>query len=126
MGEWDAPLKAKATALGVAAYSCTEFIEVGRANRVEAVPPPPSSICTLMYTSGTTGEPKGVLLSHAAIVSVIAGLVALLKSVDLKLDSEDAYLSYLPLAHIYERCALELNMYTGIQVGFWQGVGGWT
>lgn len=121
MGEWDAGLKAKATSLGVGTYSWAEFVQLGRDHRVDPIPPPADEICTIMYTSGTTGEPKGVLISHKNVVATISGLVALLKQVGLGVDSKDAYLSYLPLAHIYERAALELNVYSGAQIGFWQG-----
>lgn len=40
-----------------------------------------SDICTIMYTSGTTGDPKGVMLSNNAIISLIAGVKHLLASV---------------------------------------------
>ena len=38
-------------------------------------------ICTIMYTSGTTGDPKGVLISNDSIVTLIAGVKRLLESV---------------------------------------------
>lgn len=40
-----------------------------------------SDICTIMYTSGTTGDPKGVMISNDSIVSVVAGIKCLLDSV---------------------------------------------
>ena len=39
-----------------------------------------SDICTIMYTSGTTGDPKGVLISNKSIVTLIAGVRCLLGS----------------------------------------------
>lgn len=39
-----------------------------------------SDICTIMYTSGTTGDPKGVLISNASIICLIAGVDRLLSS----------------------------------------------
>ena len=52
-------------------------------------------------SSGTTGAPKGALLSHRNIVSTVV-------SVDkvVKLHAEDLHLSYLPLAHVFERCVV--------------------
>ena len=41
-----------------------------------------SDICTIMYTSGTTGDPKGVMISNNSIVTLIAGVKRLLVSVN--------------------------------------------
>ena len=47
-----------AEAAGVKAYSWEKFLELGRASPAAAVPPKPEDLCTIMYTSGTTGDPK--------------------------------------------------------------------
>jgi hypothetical protein len=44
--------------LGVAVHSFDEFLDLGRASPADAVPPSPDDYCTIMYTSGTTGDPK--------------------------------------------------------------------
>jgi len=60
----------------------------------------PKEICTIVYTSGTTGEPKGVMLYHEAFVKEI------ISSEDrLGLDEDETFLSFLPLSHLYERVA---------------------
>jgi len=41
-----------------------------------------SDICTIMYTSGTTGDPKGVLISNESIITLLAGVKRLLESVN--------------------------------------------
>lgn len=41
-----------------------------------------TDICTIMYTSGTTGEPKGVLISNEGIITIIAGVNKLLESMN--------------------------------------------
>jgi len=63
-------------------------------------PPTKGDIATLMYTSGTTGMPKGVKLAHANLVSTIS-MIELTPSISL--SQSDVHLSYLPLAHIFER-----------------------
>lgn len=59
-----------------------------------------SSLATIVYTSGTTGKPKGVMLSHQNIFwNAHAGI----QSVDVY--PEDSFLSFLPLSHMLERTA---------------------
>lgn len=60
----------------------------------------PNNILTFSYTSGTTGNPKGAMLTHGNMLSVIANVSNL---EHLKLLSSDVHLSYLPLAHIFEK-----------------------
>jgi long-chain acyl-CoA synthetase len=49
---------------------------------VDLTPPAGDDLSTIMYTSGTTGEPKGVLLTHKSILTTIAGLDHYLKSLN--------------------------------------------
>ena len=60
----------------------------------------PDDTATIIYTSGTTGEPKGVMLSHRNILANVETIVT-----SIALSSADSFLSFLPLAHIYERTA---------------------
>lgn len=46
-----------------------------------------SDICTIMYTSGTTGDPKGVMISNDSIIALLAGVKRLLESVNEKVVS---------------------------------------
>merc|ERR1719456_127917 len=68
-----------------------------------------------MYTSGTTGPPKGVVLTQANIVAVVAGVEYSLKGAA---TPDDTYLCYLPLAHIMETAAEVSFMALGLQLGF--------
>jgi len=79
-------------------------------------PPKSTDLASIMYTSGTTGQPKGVMLSHGNIISAIAGFEAQNTS-----TSAQIYLSYLPLAHIMERVSHTSLMLTGSTIGFYSG-----
>ena len=77
-------------------------------------PPGPDELMTLVYTSGTTGYPKGVMLSWAAAQYTVEGL---LKAMPPK--KEEIFFSYLPLAHMFERGAVEISsLYLGAKVYF--------
>ena len=65
----------------------------------EAALIPPTALACLIYTSGTGGAPKGVMLPHRAILSNMRGAFALLRP--LKMEDE-VYLSFLPNSHAYE------------------------
>ncbi|KAG5135510.1 hypothetical protein JHK82_020241 [Glycine max] len=80
-----------------------------------------SDVCTIMYTSGTTGDPKGVLITNESIITLLAGIQQLLKSCNEKLNEKDVYLSYLPLAHIFARVIEEAMIMHGASIGFWSG-----
>jgi long-chain acyl-CoA synthetase len=64
---------------------------------------------TIIYTSGTSGEPKGVMLSHR---NIIANLDAITDAI--ALSNRDSFLSFLPLAHVYERTA---GYYLPLRIG---------
>ena len=75
-------------------------------------------LATLIYTSGTTGRPKGVMLSHANIVS---NVLASEKYVPLA-NGKDKALSFLPVCHIFERMILYLYQYCGTEIYFAEGL----
>lgn len=106
---------------GLAAYSWDEFLLLGKDNHFDLPVKQKSDICTIMYTSGTTGDPKGVMISNNSIVTLIAGVKRLLESVNESLSVKDVYLSYLPLAHIFDRVIEECFINHGASIGFWRG-----
>jgi len=70
-----------------------------------------------MYTSGTTGAPKGVMISHANVVATAAGLSDKMDTFDMNGGGE-VYLAYLPLAHIMEMAAELMCYFIGMQIGY--------
>jgi len=73
----------------------------------------PEELATILYTSGTTGFPKGVMLSHHNILDNIMNVEELLIPV---CGSGDKSLSFLPLNHIFERVITYIYMYRGVSV----------
>ncbi|SFR42679.1 Long-chain acyl-CoA synthetase (AMP-forming) [Marinobacter daqiaonensis] len=72
------------------------------------------TLATIVYTSGSTGRPKGVMLSFANLAYAASGAAD-----RLEVTSEDRYLSYLPLAHVFERYVGELvSMNKGFHLYF--------
>ena len=79
-------------------YSLHQLKELGSDHPCEPVPPTSQDLCCIMYTSGSTGNPKGVMLTHGNVIASVAGGHVLLG----KLIAQDSYLAYLPLAHVLE------------------------
>jgi long-chain acyl-CoA synthetase len=78
----------------------------------------PDDIFTLVYTSGTTGEPKGVMLTHGNVMSNIESAVVFF---DFRRD--DVSLSFLPLSHIFERMAgFYAILYVGATIAYAESI----
>ncbi|MQM08025.1 hypothetical protein Taro_040875, partial [Colocasia esculenta] len=106
---------------GLRAYSWDEFLLLGNDQHYDLPETSTTDICTIMYTSGTTGDPKGVMISNESIITLIAGVKRLLESMNEQMNEDDVYLSYLPLAHIFDRVIEELFISHGASIGFWRG-----
>ncbi|BCM93538.1 long-chain-fatty-acid--CoA ligase FadD15 [Abditibacteriota bacterium] len=75
----------------------------------------PTDVATIIYTSGTTGEPKGVMLQHKNIIADIEGIL----KIGPHLGPDDVFMSFLPLAHTYERTAGHfLPLRLGASIGY--------
>lgn len=92
----------------------------GKANQREPKPPVPTDLATICYTSGTTGDPKGVMLSHQNLISNMSAVAyTALKGVTV--TPQDVHLSYLPMAHVFERGMQIVAFMHGAQIGFSRG-----
>uniref|UniRef100_A0AAV2J205 long-chain-fatty-acid--CoA ligase n=1 Tax=Knipowitschia caucasica TaxID=637954 RepID=A0AAV2J205_KNICA len=80
----------------------------------EPQPPLPRDIAVIMYTSGSTGDPKGVMISHSNILSGITGMAERIPN----LSEEDTYIGYLPLAHVLELSAELVCVSHGCRIGY--------
>jgi len=73
----------------------------------------PSDLLAILYTSGTSGTPKGVMLTHANVVSCVKSMLSILP-----INPGNRVLSFLPFSHIFERTASFTYMAFGAQVYF--------
>ncbi|XP_061627734.1 long-chain-fatty-acid--CoA ligase 1a isoform X8 [Phyllopteryx taeniolatus] len=102
MEPFDGELVARGQTCGVEVLSLKEFEDLGKANYRDPMPPKAEDLALICFTSGTTGNPKGAVLTHG---NIIANTAAFLKitEVHCMLDCRDVLVSYLPLAHMLER-----------------------
>ncbi|XP_076067495.1 long-chain-fatty-acid--CoA ligase 5 [Oratosquilla oratoria] len=104
---------------GISIKYFEEVESKGAALGIKEVPPTPEDLCTICYTSGTTGHPKGVMLTHENVVADVSAV--LLQMAEHKPHKSDIMISFLPLAHMLERCC-EVGVYmAGGAVGFFSG-----
>ncbi|PNP42167.1 long-chain acyl-CoA synthetase [Trichoderma gamsii] len=92
-----------------------ELRKLGEENLVEPQPGNPEDIFCVMYTSGSTGPPKGACITHQALVAGVTGLLA---SVGETVSDKEVVLAYLPLAHIFEMALENLVMFIGGCLGY--------
>ena len=104
--------------------SLQELIDLGNENKDEATLEARKAevknedVATIIYTSGTMGTPKGVMLTHRNILSVVEYLCPLYPIN----ETHDA-LSYLPLSHIYERAVQYCHIYLGCSTYYVDNIG---
>lgn len=75
----------------------------------------PNSLCAILYTSGTAGNPKGVMLTHQNIVSSIKSILPLMP-----VKSGNRVLSFLPVSHVFERTTCFAYLALGLEIYFSQ------
>ncbi|KAG8423232.1 medium-chain fatty acid-CoA ligase faa2 [Metarhizium acridum] len=101
---------------GIKIYSMSEVEKIGVESGRSMRPAGWDDIATINYTSGTTGAPKGVVLTHGNAIS--ANAAARLGG---HVKESDIHMSYLPLAHIYGRLIDHIALSEGAAVGFFRG-----
>ncbi|KNC83117.1 hypothetical protein SARC_04615 [Sphaeroforma arctica JP610] len=101
---------------GVELFNLYELADMGVENVFPHDPPTASDVAVLMYTSGTTGNPKGVQITHGNVMSNVVSLQR-----RLHVGNQDVHFSFLPLAHIFERVVQAVCVSQGCSIGFYQG-----
>jgi len=112
---------ASAAEAGVKLMTFEGVEAAGKEDLQEFVPPKPEDLHTICFTSGTTGLPKGAMLTHGNLIANLAGVYAMGENSFLKMDKNDVHISYLPLAHVFERLIAAMIYQVGGSVGFFQG-----
>ncbi|KAK1300435.1 hypothetical protein QJS10_CPB13g00647 [Acorus calamus] len=94
--------------------SFTDVQRLGMESPIDADLPVSADIAVIMYTSGSTGLPKGVMMSHGNVLATISAAIAILPAPGTK----DTYMAYLPLAHILELAAENVMVAVGCAIGY--------
>lgn len=95
--------------------SYSDLVALGAENPVPPVPPKPTDLCCIMYTSGSSGAPKGVPITHGGLLAGVTGLYEVISET---VSSKEVVLAYLPLAHILEMCVENLVVGMGGTLGY--------
>lgn len=104
-----------------------DMLEEGRAQdrdaRAAAAELPRDDMCCIIYTSGTGGAPKGVMLSHGAILCNAMGADDMLRDLPGFADGKEVFLSFLPLSHSYEHsCGQFVPIAVGAQIYYAESI----
>ncbi|EGY14359.1 hypothetical protein VD0002_g8375 [Verticillium dahliae] len=96
-------------------YSIEEVRQLGEDNPVDPVEPSPEDLFCIMYTSGSTGLPKGVPMTHENVLAAVTGLYT---NVEECVSHNEYILAYLPLAHIFEMVLENIVLFIGGTLGY--------
>ncbi|UYV67009.1 hypothetical protein LAZ67_4003652 [Cordylochernes scorpioides] len=108
-----------AEAMDVCVLTFAEVEALGREHPSQPVLPSSQDLATVCYTSGTTGSPKGVMLTHGNIVADVSA--TLMQLGPFAPGPSDVMMSFLPCAHMLERVCEVATYMGGGSVGFYSG-----
>lgn len=109
-------LNSLADEMGVSIHYIKDIEALGESQPIPFNPPTPDDIVTINYTSGTTGNPKGVVLTHRA--SWAASCMSMLY---FPTTTNTVICSFLPLAHIFQRLGENTALSGGASIGYFHG-----
>ncbi|KAL0849640.1 hypothetical protein ABMA28_013897 [Loxostege sticticalis] len=98
---------------GIRIVAYKEVLEKGANSKIDTVPPSPNDTAIIMYTSGSTGVPKGVVLSHRNMIATLKSFADAVPIYD-----DDVLMGFLPLAHVFELLAESICIIAGVPIGY--------
>ena len=107
-----------AQSVGLTVYHFNDVVKAGIDNpTVDLEVPQPNDVVIFCYTSGTTGDPKGAMLTHQSTLATIH----MLDHFEFTLGPDDSRLSYLPYAHAFEQIVFMFTLTRGSSHGYNSG-----
>lgn len=120
MDQFDSQMVDRGERCGVQIQALKDVEAIGREHHKNPLPPRPDDLSIVCFTSGTTGNPKGVMLTHGNVVADFSGFLKVTDRVIFP-NQDDCLISFLPLAHMFERLIESVIFCHGGRVGFFQG-----
>lgn len=121
MDDFDKSVELDGNDADIKVYHINEVVIEGRKNSnldLESRRPSENDIYMFCYTSGTTGDPKAAMLTHKNIMSAACSV---LNVGGVSFNDEDIVISYLPLAHSFEKCLFVTCCASGMAIGYYSG-----
>lgn len=115
--DFDKETKEALEAKGYKLYTFAEVLASGKEKEVDFAEIGSKDVFTFSYTSGTTGNPKGAMLTHGNLIAMKCAL----EGAGVLFNPSDRHLSYLPLAHIFEKCVSMIIFSSGASIGYYSG-----
>ncbi|XP_076206349.1 long-chain-fatty-acid--CoA ligase 6 isoform X1 [Aptenodytes patagonicus] len=109
MDPFEKELTERGSRCGVRIQTMQEVEDCGLESRHVPVPPRPEDLSIVCFTSGTTGNPKGAMLTHGNVVADFSGFLKVTEKVIFP-RQDDVLISFLPLAHMFERVIQVRNL----------------
>ncbi|RCN39303.1 AMP-binding enzyme [Ancylostoma caninum] len=107
---------------GISLISFSDVIEMGAKNQQPQHLPNRDDTYIICYTSGTTGTPKGVIITHRNILANISGWAYMIDKLEPEiLDNKSLIISYLPLSHMMEQVTHWTTIMYGARIGYFSG-----
>jgi len=99
-------------------FKFSTVLASGASSSIHAAAPEPSDTAIIMYTSGSTGVPKGVVMTHANLVQAIMCILPTAGTALEPTRPDDCYIAILPLAHVLELLAENIMLVFGVPIGY--------